>query len=65
MRSKKVPVQRTTSWWTARAKAGEVTPGFSREVILAPGALDPRAPDGLFDRLGDVLTELSRGIKAS
>jgi len=65
LRSKKRPVQATASWWTTRAKSGEVTPGFSREVILAPGAIDPRAPGGLFERLGDVLTELSRGIKAS
>jgi hypothetical protein len=57
-KSKKRPVSTTTSWWTARAKAGEVTPGFSREVILAPGALDPRAADGLFERLEDVLGEL-------
>jgi transcription-repair coupling factor (superfamily II helicase) len=63
LRSKKKPVQTTTSWWTTRAKAGEVTPGFSREVILAPGAIDPRAPGGLFERLGDVLTELGRGNK--
>jgi len=63
-KSKKRPVSTTTSWWTARAKAGEVTPGFSREAILAPGALDPRAPDGLFERLGDVLAELSAGIQA-
>jgi transcription-repair coupling factor (superfamily II helicase) len=63
-KSKKRPASTTTSWWTARAKAGEVTPGFSREVILAPGALDPRAADGLFERLGDVLGELSRGIQA-
>jgi transcription-repair coupling factor (superfamily II helicase) len=65
LRSKKRPAQATQSWWTTRAKAGEVTPGFSREVILAPGAIDPRAPGGLFERLGDVLTELSRGVKAS
>jgi transcription-repair coupling factor (superfamily II helicase) len=66
MRSKKKAApQVTASWWTTRARAGEVTPGFSREVILAPGALDPRAPGGLFERLGDVLSELSRGVKAS
>jgi len=63
-KSKKKPVSTTTSWWTARAKAGEVTPGFSREAILAPGAFNPRAADGLFDRLGDVLGELSSGIQA-
>ena len=65
LRSKKKPVAQTTSWWTTRARAGEVTPGFRRDVILAPGAIDPRVPGGLFDRLGDVLAELSRGIKAS
>ena len=64
LRSKKRTVQPTASWWTTRARAGEVAPGFSRAVILAPGAIDPRAPGGLFERLGDVLTELSRGIKA-
>jgi hypothetical protein len=58
---KKRPASTTTSWWTARAKAGEVTPGFSREAILAPGQFDPQSPGGLFDRLGDVLTELGRG----
>ena len=65
LRSKKKPVQSGGSWWTSRARAGEVTPGFSREAILAPGSIDPRAADGLFERLGDVLTELSRGVKAS
>jgi hypothetical protein len=64
MRSKKKMAQPSQSWWTTRAKAGEVTPGFSRDVILAAGAIDPRAPGGLFERLGDVLTELGRGIKA-
>ena len=62
-RSKKRPVSTTTSWWTARAKAGEVTPGFSREAILAPGALDPRSSDGLFERLCDILEELARGVR--
>ena len=62
---RKAPPSTTTSWWTTRARAGEVTPGFRREVILAPGALDPRVPGGLFDRLGDVLVELSRGVRAS
>ncbi|MEI6246343.1 MAG: TRCF domain-containing protein [Acidobacteriota bacterium] len=63
LRSKKKPTQMTSSWWTTRAKSGDVSPGFSREVILAPGAIDPRAPGGLFERLGDVLTELGRGIR--
>jgi transcription-repair coupling factor (superfamily II helicase) len=62
LRSKRKPDQPTASWWTTRARAGEVTPGFSRDIILAPGAIDPRSPGGLFERLGDVLTELGRGI---
>ena len=52
----------SSSWWTARATAGEVSPGFSRDVILAKPALDPAAPGGLFDRLGQVLSELSDSL---
>jgi transcription-repair coupling factor (superfamily II helicase) len=48
-----------TSWWTVRAGAGEVTPGFSREAILRQAPDDPRAPGGLFERLGGLLAELS------
>ncbi len=47
------------SWWTERAKAGEVAPGFSKaELSRAPQADDPRAPGGLFDRVGELLSEL-------
>ncbi len=52
----------SASWWTARATAGEVAPGFSREEILAQPAPDPAAPGGLFDRLGGLLTELSGAV---
>ena len=46
------------SWWTARARA-EVAPGFTRGEILAEGPFDPAVPGGLFDRLADVLGQLS------
>jgi hypothetical protein len=49
------------SWWAARAKAGEVAPGFSRDEIMRPAKEDPRAEGGLFTRLGGLLRELSAG----
>ncbi len=50
------------SWWTARATAGEVRPGFSRETILAPSADNPQAAGGLFDRLGQLMAQLERAL---
>jgi transcription-repair coupling factor (superfamily II helicase) len=48
------------SWWTARARSGEVTPGFTKQEILKPAAKeDPRAPGGVFERLGGLLSELA------
>ena len=32
------------SWWTARATAGEVTSGFTKEEILKPPKEDPECP---------------------
>ena len=49
------------SWWTARATAGEVTPGFTRDEILKPAKEDPRSEDGVFVRVGGLLRELSSG----
>jgi transcription-repair coupling factor (superfamily II helicase) len=46
------------SWWTARARAGEVTPGFTKAEILKPAKDDPRAPGGVFERVGQLLSEL-------
>jgi hypothetical protein len=46
------------SWWTARARAGDVTPGFTKEEILRPAKENPRAPGGVFERVGGVLSEL-------
>jgi transcription-repair coupling factor (superfamily II helicase) len=49
------------SWWAARARAGEVAPGFTRDEILRPAKEDPRAEGGLFVRVGGLLRELSSG----
>jgi transcription-repair coupling factor (superfamily II helicase) len=46
------------SWWTARATAGEVTPGFSKEAILRPEKEDPRGPSGVLTRVRGVLCAL-------
>jgi transcription-repair coupling factor (superfamily II helicase) len=48
----------TPSWWTARATAGEVKAGFTKEEILRPKKDDPRAPGGAFERVGGLLSEL-------
>jgi transcription-repair coupling factor (superfamily II helicase) len=49
------------SWWTARASSG-VVPGFTRESILAEAPEDPSAPGGLFERLGELLDQLSHSL---
>jgi transcription-repair coupling factor (superfamily II helicase) len=48
----------TGSWWTARARDGVARAGFSKEEILRSAREDPRAPGGLFDRVGGLLSEL-------
>jgi transcription-repair coupling factor (superfamily II helicase) len=47
------------SWWTARATAGEVTAGFTKEQILKPPKEDPSAPGGVFTRVRGLLAELT------
>jgi transcription-repair coupling factor (superfamily II helicase) len=47
-----------SSWWTARAQEGEVKPGFTKEEILRPAHEDPRAPDGVLTRVGELLSRL-------
>jgi transcription-repair coupling factor (superfamily II helicase) len=47
------------SWWTARATAGEVKPGFSKQEILKEVPPDPKAPGGVYERISGVLRELS------
>jgi transcription-repair coupling factor (superfamily II helicase) len=46
------------SWWTARARAGEVKPGFTKADILRAAKEDPRAPGGVFERVGGLLSDL-------
>jgi transcription-repair coupling factor (superfamily II helicase) len=50
--------RREPAWWTARATAGEVTPGFSKAEILKPKAEDPRAPGGILERVEELLEDL-------
>jgi transcription-repair coupling factor (superfamily II helicase) len=50
------------SWWTARARTGDVRPGFTKAEILKPVSDDPRAPGGVFERIGGVLSALGDRI---
>jgi len=47
------------SWWTTRARTGQVTGGFSREEILRPPKEDRTAVDAVLTELGGLLAELS------
>ena len=49
------------SWWAARAQAGEVAPGFTKDEILRPAKEDPRSEDGVFSRVSGLLADLSPG----
>src|SRR3954454_1701480 len=51
------------SWWTARATAGEVTSGFTKDEILRPAVEDPRAEGGVFSRVSGLLRDLSEGVR--
>ncbi|HUQ86734.1 MAG TPA: transcription-repair coupling factor, partial [Vicinamibacterales bacterium] len=51
-------IQRKPAWWTARATAGEVTPGFTKAEILKQAPEDPRAPDGVLNRVTELLESL-------
>ena len=51
------------SWWTARATAGEVTGGFTKDEILRPAKEDPRAEGGVFSRVSGLLRDLSEGVR--
>ncbi len=53
--SRMAKIQRKPSWWTARATAGEVTPGFTKAEILKQAPEDPRAPDGVLVKVTDLL----------
>jgi len=46
------------SWWTARAREAEIQPGFNKQAMTRPAKENPRAPGGVFERVGSVLSEL-------
>jgi hypothetical protein len=46
------------SWWTARALEGEVKAGFTKAEMTRPAAENPRAPGGVFEQVGGLLSEL-------
>jgi transcription-repair coupling factor (superfamily II helicase) len=46
-------------WWTARATAGEVRAGFSKEEILRKPEANPRVKGGMFERLGSLLESIA------
>jgi transcription-repair coupling factor (superfamily II helicase) len=46
------------SWWVARAKEAEVKPGFTKAEMTRSAKEDPRAPGGLFEHVGGLLSEL-------
>jgi transcription-repair coupling factor (superfamily II helicase) len=50
--------ERRPAWWTARATAGAVKPGFTKAEILKDAPEDPRAPDGVLARVTELLEEL-------
>jgi len=47
-----------TSWWTARATAGEVKGGFTKEEMLRRPEANPRGEGGMFSRLEELLSAL-------
>ena len=49
------------SWWAARAQAGEVTSGFTKDEIMRPATENPRSDDGVFARVSGLLRELAEG----
>jgi transcription-repair coupling factor (superfamily II helicase) len=51
--------KRAPAWWTARATAGEVTPGFTKAEILRTAPEDPRAPDGVLAKVTEFLEDLA------
>jgi transcription-repair coupling factor (superfamily II helicase) len=50
--------RRESSWWTARATAGAVEAGFTKEEILRRHEADPRREGGVFGRLEELLRAL-------
>jgi transcription-repair coupling factor (superfamily II helicase) len=54
----RTPTDSRESWWPARATAGQVTAGFSRDEILRRPEGDPRAAGGAFSRVAALLEAL-------
>jgi transcription-repair coupling factor (superfamily II helicase) len=46
------------AWWTIRATAGKVLPGFSKAEMQKAPAEDPRQPSGVLDRVTGLLLAL-------
>jgi transcription-repair coupling factor (superfamily II helicase) len=46
------------SWWVARAKDAEVRPGFNKAAMTRAAKEDPRAPGGVFEQVGGLLSDL-------
>jgi transcription-repair coupling factor (superfamily II helicase) len=46
------------SWWTARARETEIKPGFTKHEMTKPARDNPRAPGGVFERVGGLLSDL-------
>jgi hypothetical protein len=46
------------SWWVARAKDAEVKPGFNKADMTRAAKEDPRAPGGVFEQVGGLLSDL-------
>ena len=52
-------VRPNRAWWTARATAGEVRPGFTKAEVQRTEPEDPRTEGGLLDRVLGLLGALS------
>jgi transcription-repair coupling factor (superfamily II helicase) len=49
------------SWWVARAREAEVKPGFTKAEMTRSAKEDPRAPGGIFEQVGGLLSDLVSG----
>ena len=49
------------SWWVARARETEVKPGFTKAEMTRSAEEDPRAPGGVFEQVGGLLSDLVGG----
>ena len=54
----RAPVPEPSSWWAARATAGEVTAGFTKEELTRRPEGNPRAEGGMFAQLERLLRAL-------